>query len=89
MNLRFTVFTMPNCPDCKNAKALLERKGLDFSEKVDFTPQELLNLVGPVRTLPQIVVEESSETFHIGGYKDLSSFLSLDPLNLATLRKIS
>lgn len=69
----YTIYTMPNCPDCKSAKELFIREGLSFIEVTEFTPAELIEKVGPVRTLPQIIVK-GSETFHIGGYKDLLSY---------------
>lgn len=77
---QYRVYTMPNCPDCKNAKALLERKGLDFEEVTEFTPQDLIDMVGPVRSLPQIIMIEDGNhdhagVYHIGGYKDLTDHL--------------
>lgn len=84
----YTVYTMPNCPDCKNAKDLLHRKGKSFDEVTEFTPQELIEKVGPVRSLPQIILKDESGEYHVGGYKDLTNFLLLEPVNVATLRKI-
>lgn len=81
----FTVYTMQNCPHCTNAKNLLTREGKSFSEKADFTKEELFDLVGPVRTLPQIVVEDEEGMFHIGGYIELVRFLAQDGI---TVRKL-
>jgi glutaredoxin len=70
---------MPNCPDCKNAKELLARKGLHILEITDFTPAQLIARVGPIRTLPQIVkvdIEgDEAVEYHVGGYKDLTDHL--------------
>lgn len=72
----FTVFTMENCPDCKNAKDLLHRKKLVMEERKEFTSEELIGLVGPVRTLPQIVLtDDNGDKYHVGGYKDLVDHL--------------
>lgn len=74
----FTVFTMENCPDCKNAKDLLNRKKMVIEERTDstFTPEELIALVGPIRTLPQIVLtDDNGDKYHVGGYKDLVDHL--------------
>lgn len=70
----YTIYTMQNCPDCKSAKDLFIREGLNFVEVTEFTPAELIEKVGPVRTLPQIIVTSGLESFHIGGYKDLLSY---------------
>lgn len=74
----YTVYTMPNCPDCKNAKQLLESRACEFTEVTDFSPQELIAQVGPVRSLPQIIVTRggTSERYHVGGFKDLSKFIT-------------
>lgn len=75
----FTVYSMPNCPDCMNAKNLLKREGMEFQEKVagqDFTREELVELIGPVRTLPQITRSTEEGLFHIGGYRDLVALMN-------------
>lgn len=84
----FTVYSMPNCPDCLNAKNLLKREGKDFEEKVagqDFTREELVELIGPVRTLPQIVMTTDHGLVHVGGYRDLVKLLAGGG---ATVRKV-
>lgn len=82
--LTYTLFTMPGCPDCVRAKDLFEREGLSVvirGEDVDqgyepFTPQELIALVGPVRTLPQVVAHYNGDSYHVGGYRDLVKFVN-------------
>lgn len=55
------VYTLPNCPQCVEAKRLLECNQVCIEEKrigVDVTVQELINLIGhPVRSAPQIRVD--------------------------------
>ncbi len=80
----FTVYSLPtNCPYCKNAKDLLERqgfaKGEGYVELVageEFSREELIDLIGPVRTLPQILVEKDGDTYLIGGYTDLVKYFN-------------
>lgn len=79
----FTVYTMPNCPDCKNSKDLLERKGFKKNEGyfekvagVDFGREELIELIGPVRTLPQILVKKEQDTYLIGGFANLIKYFN-------------
>ena len=59
------------CPYCVRARALLERKGLAFSEiKIDEDPagrDAMLARSGGRRTVPQIFVGE----LHVGGFDDL------------------
>lgn len=79
MESKYVVYSMPNCPDCMNAKNLLKREGKEFIEKLagqDFGRDELLDLLGPVRTLPQITVETQDGLFHVGGYRDLVKLLA-------------
>lgn len=90
----FTVYSMEvapgvPCPYCKNAKELLTREGKKFVEKnagVDFTREELVELLGPVRTLPQIVVHLDAGDYLIGGYNDLIKYFSGE---LADLRAVN
>lgn len=72
----FTIFTMPNCPDCANAKALLSREKQSYAERTEFTREELQALVGPVRTLPQIIVRTAEGKYHIGGYRALVAYFN-------------
>lgn len=70
----YTIYTMPNCPHCVSAKALFDREGLQYTEVKQFTREELTERVGPVRTLPQIIIKQGAEEFHIGGFTDLQAF---------------
>lgn len=91
--ITFTLFGMPNCPDCIRAKDLLKSSGYEFETRgegegeVPFTPEELIALVGPVRTLPQIVVHLNGASYHVGGYRDLAQWYPAGVVD--NLRKIS
>ena len=69
---RVIVYTTAWCPHCVSAKALLQRRGIAFTE-VDAQREwgaafrdELFNLSGRL-TVPQIVIDGQP----IGGYSDL------------------
>lgn len=75
----FTMYTMPNCPHCIGAKVLLKSKGFEPRERTageHFQRQELIDLLGPVRTLPQIVVEQDGKKLHIGGFAELQLYFA-------------
>lgn len=73
------IFTIPTCPFCQKAKALLADNYLDFSEyDISHNEEELrkklgeaFNIEGRV-TVPQIVINGK----HIGGYSDLKEIVS-------------
>jgi glutaredoxin 3 len=78
-----TVYTKGWCPYCQDAKALLKRKGVEFTEvEIDRHPErraEMLARSGGRRTVPQIFVGE----MHVGGCDDLYALDeegALDPL---------
>ena len=68
------VYSKPSCVYCDKAKSLLTRLGYEYEEKVvtkDLSLQELFEALGkPVRTIPQIVIDEK----HIGGYNELKEY---------------
>ena len=77
-----TIYTKPYCPYCIRAVALLERKGVDFTEiEAGFDPekrQEMIQRSGRM-TFPQIFIGEQ----HIGGCDDMMALEregGLDPL---------
>ena len=68
-----TVYSAPNCPYCIRAKALLEDRGLNFTE-VDIydsreAASEFVQRTNGAKTVPQILVGEVI----IGGFDDLSA----------------
>jgi len=63
---KIEIFTTPFCPFCHRAKALLKKKGVEFSEidvmmKPDLR-REMAERAGGERTVPQIFVDGE----HIG-----------------------
>lgn len=80
---KIEVFTKFFCPYCLRAKALLERKGVDFQE-IDLTMdragfEAMVERAGGARTVPQIFIDGK----HVGGSDDLAALDArgaLDPL---------
>jgi glutaredoxin 3 len=77
-----TIYTKPYCPYCMRAVALLEKKGVEFTEiEAAFDPdkrREMMQRSGR-STFPQIFVGEQ----HIGGCDDMLALDrdgKLDPL---------
>ena len=78
-----TIYTKAWCPYCQDAKALLQRKGVDFTEfEIDREPKrraEMLERSGGRRTVPQVFIGAT----HVGGCDDLYTLDQeggLDPL---------
>jgi len=76
------IYTTPYCPYCVRAKALLEKKGVDYTE-TDVSDTDLraamTKRAGGSRTVPQIFIDGR----HIGGCDDLHDLDrngELDPL---------
>ena len=72
-----TVYSKDYCPYCKSAKALLESKGLTYTEiDVGHRPEKLGEMISRSqrRTVPQIFIDGE----HIGGSTDLVSYFQ-DP----------
>ncbi|CAN7505735.1 MULTISPECIES: glutaredoxin 3 [unclassified Devosia] len=76
------IYTTPTCPYCHAAKALLEDKGVDFTEITVLDPalrEAMTHRANGRRTVPQIFIGET----HVGGYDDMSALDragGLDPL---------
>jgi len=67
-----SLYTSDHCPYCRNAKALLERKGVKAIEyNVASDPQLLREMLARTgrRTVPQIYIGEH----HVGGFDDLAA----------------
>jgi glutaredoxin 3 len=66
------VYSKDNCPFCLQAKAFLEKKGIDFEEvRVDQNPQAREFIVNAGhRTVPQIY--QDGKLFVEGGFQGLS-----------------
>ena len=69
--MQVTVYSKPACQFCDKAKALLTQLKIEYTERVvtkDISLEELFEELGkPVRTIPQIVIDEN----HIGGFNEL------------------
>jgi len=71
-----TIFGTPTCSYCREAKALSERKGLEYKyiditvENVDFSDLEVLT-GKEVKTVPQIFNGQE----YIGGYKQFKELV--------------
>jgi len=69
---RITLYTTPYCGYCRAGKALLQTKGLGFTE-IDVSEdsakrEEMIARAFGGRTVPQIFIGER----HIGGYDELA-----------------
>ncbi|SEH13342.1 glutaredoxin 3 [Sphingopyxis sp. YR583] len=80
---KIEVFTKFFCPYCSRAKALLDRKGVEYQE-IDLTTDRagfdaMVSRAGGARTVPQIFIDGK----HIGGSDDMAALDArggLDPL---------
>ncbi|PZR57404.1 MAG: glutaredoxin 3 [Stutzerimonas stutzeri] len=69
------VYTKPNCPFCVRAKALLEKRGVEYTEISAVEHREALiervttDTGAAPRTVPQVYLDGK----HIGGFDDLSA----------------
>ncbi len=73
---RFTIFGHQACGFCRQAKAVLESKSLDFRyvdiHEEGISKADLAETVGkPVSTVPQIFYGEE----YVGGYQELMKYL--------------
>jgi glutaredoxin len=69
------VWSKENCPQCVQAKKLLDSKGITYEERKigkDWTKEQLLESVPAARSVPQIL---DSDGQLIGGYNDLVEHL--------------
>jgi len=67
------LYTTPTCPYCLAAKALLENKGIAFTEMTVIGDpakrQEMLSRANGSHTVPQIFIDD----MHIGGFDDMNA----------------
>ena len=69
------VYSKPNCPQCQQAKALLEAKGIQYETLmlgIDYNREELLAIAPGARTVPQVM----ADGVLIGGFPELREYLS-------------
>ncbi|WP_199610403.1 glutaredoxin 3 [Flocculibacter collagenilyticus] len=81
-----TIYTKVYCPYCVRAKALLDQKGVTYTEfKIDEQPElrtEMIEKANGGYTVPQIFINDQ----HIGGCDDMLALENqnkLDPLLVA------
>lgn len=75
------IYTTAVCPYCVRAKALLDRKGVNYTEiRVDEDPHKRDEMMvrSQRRTVPQIFINGTS----IGGYDDLHALDKAGKLDL-------
>jgi len=72
------VWSQTNCPACTEAKKLLERYGIGYSECMiginGYTKKDLIDKVPQARSVPQIFLDGK----HIGGLLELKQVLAND-----------
>jgi glutaredoxin 3 len=69
---KVTMYTTDHCPYCRNAKALLARKGVAATEiNIEADPRLLREMMerSGRRTVPQIFIDDR----HVGGFDDLAA----------------
>ena len=74
------IYSTMVCPYCVRAKALLERKGITFEEKMIDTDRGLMREMlerSQRRTVPQIFIGD----YHVGGYDDMAELDALGKLD--------
>ena len=68
--MKAIIWSKDQCPYCVNAKALLERKGIEYEERKigeGYTKEDLLEAVPSARTVPQIFLDGEL----VGGFTEL------------------
>lgn len=73
--MNVTLYTKEQCSFCNNAKALLNLKGIPYTEMMlskDFTREFIVENFPSAKTFPLIIVDG----FYIGGYNELRKKLT-------------
>lgn len=77
--LTIVVYGKENCPWCKKATDLLEKRGIDFtyhniSDKESFSDEDIKELVVSIapgaKTVPIVLINDR----YIGGFKELKEY---------------
>jgi len=80
--MKYIVIGTPVCGYCTQAKAVLERKELDYEYRdlTEISVKEqtrLMDIAGKeFRTVPQIFVVEEEKWCYVGGYTELNKLLN-------------
>tara|TARA_R110000803_G_scaffold36912_4_gene79431 strand:- start:1313 stop:1534 length:222 start_codon:yes stop_codon:yes gene_type:complete len=70
----YTIYTLPNCTFCDQAKALLTQKGYEYEDMLigtDITREEIAEIARGIKSAPIIYLGEEL----IGTYQDLKKTL--------------
>jgi glutaredoxin len=73
--MSIVIWSKYHCQHCDQARALLDRHGLDYTEKKigdGYTKEDLLAVVPTARSVPQITIDGQL----IGGLTELQTHLS-------------
>jgi glutaredoxin len=73
--MKAIVWSQPQCTYCTQAKALLEKYGIEYEERVvtqGYTKKDLFEAAPTARTVPQIFLDGE----HIGGFRELKQYLA-------------
>ncbi len=75
------IYTTDPCGYCKMAKALFDKKGVPYEEKMVFggTPEweEMMTVTGGAKSVPQVLIDGRA----VGGYPDLLKLQKSGELN--------
>lgn len=74
------IYSTEICPYCVRAKHLLQRKGVEYEEKMIDQDRGLMREMlerSQRRTVPQIFIDN----YHVGGYDDMAELDSLGKLD--------
>ena len=77
---KVTIYTTTTCPFCHAAKALLNKRNIEFTEIDVSNPivrQKMIERAHGKRTVPQIFFAKQ----HIGGFDDLAALDQSQPLD--------
>lgn len=69
------VWSKPDCPQCDQAKHLLNLRGVAYEERTvgqGWTREQLLESVPTARSVPQIFLDGE----HVGGFTELQRYFS-------------
>ena len=72
--MKAIVWSKDMCPQCTQAKQLLDSRGIEYEERKignEWTKEQLLEVVPTARSVPQIFIDEQ----YVGGFNELKQRL--------------
>ncbi len=76
-----TLYTTEHCPYCIRARALLDKKQVEYTDiRIDSNPEkreEMLAISNGSTSVPQIFIDD----FHVGGFDDMAELDVLGELD--------